>query len=223
MVRQWLKAFTDLLFPRTCFSCNKKINSSILCRECFEKIIFINPPICSLKNKEKGKYLSFDSLVSITLYREPIVSLLHLYKYRHYAFLKDFFSALMIEHLDRWGFTLDHFDCLTAVPAHFLRRRDREYSQTGLLAENLAKKTGITLKSDLLSCHRAFPSQTGVKMSQRRQNVKGVFSINRSPKDLNILLLDDVFTTGSTLSECSAVLKKHGAAGVTALTLAKAL
>lgn len=235
MVKQWLEAFINILFPRICFFCSRKLHTKgFLCQHCLEKIAFLTPPLCKrcaiplrppleqLCNSCKNKPYPYERLISITYYREPLVTLLHLFKYNQYDFLKDFFSSLIAAHLKKWGFNCASFDCIVSVPSHPLRVREREYNQTGLLAESLAEKLNLSFKKDILQCIQYHKSQTKVPLSKRLTNTEGIFSTQKDLRRMRILLLDDVVTTGATISECSKVLKTHGAEHITVLTLTKA-
>ncbi len=217
MVRQWFRALINLVFPRICFACNAKLSQGILCQRCREQIFLFNPPLL-----RQGKNRTYDSLISITGYNGPMVQLIHLFKYRHYDFLQYFFAALMADHLKKWGFNARSFDCISHVPAHPLRIREREYNQTELLARQAGKALGLPFRNDLLACSRYYRSQTAVSPARRKDNIKNAFTVKKSPRGLKIILIDDVFTTGATVSECSRILKKQGADQVTVLTLTKA-
>jgi len=115
------------------------------------------------------------------------------------------------------------------VPLHFLRRRQRGFNQAELLARGLVRALhreapGLQLEKDLLRRVRATPPQVGLSVSARRENVRGVFSAPQPDRvrDRTVILIDDVMTTGATLSACAAILKRAGASRVLALSLARA-
>ena len=234
MVKHWLSTFIDLVFPRICFFCGRKLREGFLCESCSKKIVFLTPPLCKrcsaplthtnghLCKSCKNKPYIYDRLISVTYYKEPLISLLHLFKYKQYDFLKDFFSSLMITHLKKWGFNPTLFDCIVNVPSHPLRIREREYNQTGLLAQNLAKELKLPLKDNILQCTKYRLSQTKVSAAKRLTNTRGIFSSQKDIAGMRILLVDDVVTTRATVSECSNVLKNRGAENITVLTLTRA-
>ncbi len=111
------------------------------------------------------------------------------------------------------------------VPLHINRIKERGFNQSGLLAKELARKLGLPVCYDIL-IRKSGPSRTTrLNRSERLKNVKGAFAAPDAERirDRRILLIDDVFTTGETLSECARSLKKKGATEVHALTVTRAL
>lgn len=115
-----------------------------------------------------------------------------------------------------------HFDGLCCVPLHPRRQRKRGFNQSLLLARALSRQTQVPTR-DLLQRVRATTPQVELSAKERSQNVRGAFALRRGAqvKGQTILLVDDVFTTGSTLRECAHVLRRAGAHSVAALTLAR--
>lgn len=116
-------------------------------------------------------------------------------------------------------------EMVTPVPLHRWRLLKRRYNQAAILAQGLAKRAGKPCVNDILLRHRATPSQGHLNFKERRRNVKRAFVLNPKRADAvkgkNILLIDDVYTTGATVGECVNALLKAGAAGVNVLTLAR--
>lgn len=111
---------------------------------------------------------------------------------------------------------------LVPVPLSARRYRERGYNQAALLARGLADLTGAPYQSNLLRRTRYTVSQVGLNASERRDNVQGAFQAVRQAAGRNLMLIDDVCTTGSTLEACAQALKLAGAERVTALTLGRA-
>lgn len=113
-------------------------------------------------------------------------------------------------------------DAVLPVPIYKKRLRQREFNQSALLAKHLAKGTGSTLVLDSLVKMKDTKPQVGLSSNERRENMRNAFGIqNREAiEGKDILLIDDVSTTGATIRECSKVLKKAGAGSIHALTLA---
>ena len=122
---------------------------------------------------------------------------------------------------------LDGADYLIPVPLHARRLRQRQFNQAALLARALSRRVNIPSKSHILLRVKATQSQGGKSLSGRRRNVAGAFAVSHKTceiiKGKNLVLIDDVMTTGATLNSCAATLKKAGAARVDALTLARVL
>ena len=118
---------------------------------------------------------------------------------------------------------LPEADFIFPVPLHAKRLRQRGYNQAQLLARAFFYKEKNKIKNDILTRCRNTPPQTGLDGAERRKNLKNAFCVNN--KDLvsgkTILLVDDVFTTGTTVNECARVLVKAGADNVDVLTLAR--
>ncbi len=114
------------------------------------------------------------------------------------------------------------FDCVVAVPLHRRRERKRGFNQSELLARALARQLEVP-SLPLLQRVRATPPQVGLGAEARRENVRGAFALHPRVEEVPpyVLLVDDVYTTGSTLRECARVLKSGGAEIVCALTLAR--
>ena len=120
---------------------------------------------------------------------------------------------------------LPETDWLVPVPLHYQRLAARGFNQAAWLAQGVARKTGTLALVDALSRKRNTPSQGGLTARQRRRNVAGAFEVRKSRtnriKGSTVTLVDDVFTTGSTLAACTKALKKAGASRVNVLVLAR--
>ena len=114
------------------------------------------------------------------------------------------------------------FDCLIPVPLHPRRQREREFNQAAVLAQALSKRVDVPIHEALLR-RRYTTTQTALDRKGRRQNLRDAFVLrkNVSVTDQDILLVDDVLTTGSTLDACAEVLLDAGASSVRALTVAR--
>ena len=232
MLKKILNSLISCIFPSLCISCGRKTEENILCKRCLEKIEFLSPPLCKmcsqpLKKKEiyicnkcKGENFFYDQLISAVYYKEPIISLVHLFKYNYYDFLGEFFSSLIVKQLNTLGFNYKEFDFITNVPSHPVRIKERDYSPTKLLAYQCAQKIKIPFQ-EVLICKYLHKSQTKLSFRERQTNVKGVFESKDDVKGKKIILIDDIVTTKATLSECSKVLKEKGAKYIVGLTLAK--
>ena len=232
------KNMVDFVFPSTCPCCDKTIEShQLFCDKCFHQITFIKKPMCYrcgqplLLEKSKGNILCPECLK-----KRP------LYDIARAAFIYDSVSKasiLKLKYTDRMEYAYplvellyqagsDLFsktDIIMPVPMHWRRRLKRKYNQADLLGRLLAKKTHIPYSSKNLIRSRHTEVQENKTLSERNRNVKDAFCIKKEQEiqSKTILLIDDVFTTGATVSNCAKTLKKAGAKAVYVLTVAKTL
>jgi ComF family protein len=225
----------DLIFPKHCLGCNKPGN--YICNDCVVRLgkAFLVCPACqnfsvsgATHDHCKGK-TSLDGVVAIFKYEGVIKKAIKRIKYN---FNYDIDSELVdlawprISGLD--GFTL------VPIPIHESRKRFRGFNQSEVLGENLAKKLNLGYQKDLLIRVKKSPQQVGQGRNERLRSIRGVFAVNdeamrailstkprQSTEGLQILLFDDVWTTGATLNEAAQVLKKAGAVVVWGLTIAR--
>lgn len=116
-------------------------------------------------------------------------------------------------------------DLLVPVPLHYRRLASRGHNQSGWLAAAVSRASGVPARMDVLRRTRPTPSQAGLAARARRRNVEGAFGVRSSRSKLvdgrRIILVDDVLTTGATLTACTRALHKAGAASVDVLVLAR--
>ena len=148
----------------------------------------------------------------------PLQQLIHLFKYAKVESLANPLSRFLLQALPLEA----NFDLVMAMPMHWRKRWERGFNQAELLAAPVARRYGLPLATNLRRT-RYTRSQAGLTETERRQNLRGSFVLRRPEQILGkrILLIDDVFTTGSTLRAAAAILKSAGAAQVAALTLAR--
>ncbi len=121
--------------------------------------------------------------------------------------------------------TIEDFSMVIPVPLHVKRLRERGFNQSGILAREIARTCSIPLDCASLERKVDTKPQTALKKTERAKNIRGAFAVTNpdNVEGKKILLIDDVFTTGSTLRECARVLIRNGAKEVAALTLARAI
>jgi ComF family protein len=161
---------------------------------------------------------NFDAAYSFGSYEGPLQQLVHLFKYAKIESLSGPLSGFLLQALPLEA----KFDLVMAMPMHWRKRWERGFNQAELLATPIARRYGVPLSANLRRS-RYTKSQAGLTEAERRQNLRGSFLLRR-PEQIagqRVLLIDDVFTTGSTLRAAAAVLKAGGAAHVSALTLAR--
>lgn len=154
--------------------------------------------------------------MSFGLYADTLATALNLFKFQGIKRLYRPLGDLLAE------FDVSEFNALIPVPLSLSRLRERGFNQSLLLAKALSEKAGIPLIFDGLIKNKKTPPQTGLSAKERSANLKGAFSAERQFPGMKLLLIDDVMTTGATVSECSRELIKAGANEVVVLTLARA-
>ncbi|WP_417910757.1 ComF family protein [Candidatus Electronema sp. PJ] len=231
-----LEAVSALLFPARCLGCEKQLGlcrPPLLCKDCQAKLCVIVSPLCSCCGLPfasgadrlcltcQQQPFAFNQARSLFVYQEPVSSLLLQLKFGNSLAGLSTLAAL-VEPADLA--TVFHApDLLVPVPLHLSRLRWRGFNQSLLLAKTCFPVWQKKIQPDLLQRHRVTVPQTQLNGAERRCNLLGAFSLRdpQAVKGRRVLLVDDVFTTGSTLRECAEVLAAAGAAGIEAFTLAR--
>ena len=150
--------------------------------------------------------------------------LLHKIKFGRRRDLVHLFDETLLHFFKRRS-SLSQVDCIIPVPLDPRRRLEREFNQSGLLAEKIHHITGLPVVSKGLVKRRSTPAQSLLGREAREMNLKGAFRVTDEGRirGRSILLVDDVFTTGATVEEASRTLKRSGASRITYVALARAL
>jgi ComF family protein len=218
----------DLIFPPVCGGCKKP--GSRWCVNCQQRVSLIKGPICeicgvpentsricSACEKEKPHY---SALRSWSVFINPVQGALHRLKYRRDIGLGDALAAQMVEFARGLGWPID---MIVPVPLGKKRLNERGYNQVGLIARPLAMALGLEYAPHELTRSRETRSQVGLSKEARRENVREAFIGGKRVKGKTVLVVDDVATTGSTLSSGADAFFLSGAKDVYALTVARAL
>ncbi len=218
-------------------------SNQCICYECFSSIKINNTlfcPVCRARLAENKKICHFDSkylLGAAGNYDDPgLQNLIHSFKYKGVKGLSQVLSSLLIKYIENcklltylnfsqkdFGERIENF-IVIPIPLYPRRERERGFNQTKLIAENLAKKLNLEI-SDALLRIKDTKSQAQTKNSEERaKNVKDCFKIKNQEMvcGKNIILIDDVFTSGATINEAVKILKQNGAKKILALVVAKA-
>lgn len=234
-----LRSLLDLILPPRCISCGKIVSEENgLCPECFSRITFISKPYCRrcglpfadsvpadknmlcpecLKAKKSLIGMSRSAVKYDEHSKNTILALKFMDKTENAAI---FAKWLKIAGKDIFE---SGADLLVPVPLHYRRLVARRYNQSALLAAELSKLTGLEISCSSLVKHKPTKPQASVSGEERIKNVKGVFSVKNpdAVRGRHVVLIDDVYTTGSTVRECAAALHEAGAAEIDALTIAR--
>lgn len=227
MAESYLKALADLFYPQRCVGCGARA-SDLLCAGCYEALPLIEPPVCGrcgmptafdtpVCEECKGRDLFFDSARAPMRYEGVGEEIVHALKYRGYMTVAPRLAAPLMAHVAGES---GPYDAVVPVPLHRSRRVRRGFNQAAVLGREVARALGAE-PTEALSAVRATRDQVELSAAGRRENVRGAFRAE-SPVRGRVLLVDDVLTTGATLSECARVLKDAGTGDVRALCLCRA-
>lgn len=237
-VKQFFNALLDVLLPPICHICHAFIPDAgklHICPNCRDRLPLVSSPLCPIcgipfvgtgSDHRCGACLThpphFDSARAHFLYEGPIRDLIHSYKYNQRTHLRYPLALLTLEGVSRF-LTDQNPHVIVPVPLHRSRLRQRGFNQAVLLGSVLSRQLSLPMLPDALVRTRPTEPQIELSAAERRLNVKGAFSVNRTGlvAGKRILLLDDVMTTGSTMDECAKELKKAGADMVIAATIAR--
>ena len=216
------KNFVNLIYPLRCAACGKSLNPVDefgVCRVCLNKIRRNPKPY----SRSCGLFF-FEKAYSACLYEGALKELIRLFKYKGRISLAKILSKLMIDFIKENDEILYGIDIITFVPIQARRLRERGFNQSRALALNLSKEFGIPV-TDALKKTKLTKPQNELTRNERLTNLKNAFKARGrlKLKGNAILLIDDVMTTGATLSECSKVLLDAGAESVRCLTLARGI
>jgi competence protein ComFC len=196
-----------LNLPPSCRKCSHPIDADghpdILCRRCLHSPLF------------------FDRAWSVCLYNDTARRLLHWYKFGRKTGLRHLYLHLVISFLELHPAAIEDMDWIIPVPLHSVRQRERGFNQSELIARMISRELGLSFCLQHLVRARPTKNQAMISPKDRWTNIRGAFTINRSQlfEGKNVMLLDDLYTTGATSSEAARVLKDAGAEKVHVLAL----
>jgi len=243
----------SLIYPKFCFNCNKNLSPQsdiYVCLDC-QKDFFQNimPPFCNYCGKPLGIYLLGNSNIvqdnvlsdercsecigneyyfsrgyTASLYDGLVKYCIRKYKYDQCTYLVDTLLRLMLDFSSKYINT-NNLDFIIPVPIHWYKCHLRGFDQVKIIAKKLSKKLCIPLVSNVLKRTKFRESQMSLPKDKRTANVLNAFQINNKSTIFgkNILLIDDIYTTGATFNECSKLLIKAGAKKVEVFSLARGL
>ena len=227
---KYFSDFFNIIFPKRCLGCNSALqkHDGIICSECEKSLEFIGKNICS----QCGAKLSvaanhncefiFDAARSVFEFNAVLQNLIHHFKYDEIKKLGEFLGNYAVTYLKQ-----EHFadtEIIAPVPLHRVKQRIRGFNQSEFLTRTIAEQMNWKHYPHLIKRKKFTETQTRLSRKQREKNVTNAFAINSkyNIKGRKILLVDDVFTTGSTVNSISKVLQEAGAAKIFVLTIARA-
>lgn len=238
-VKELLNDVCDIIFPPQCLACAEIINQptkQLFCSDCLEKINFITDnfcPICGMPFllNSAGSHVCGSCLENkpyycqaraVAAFETVIMDAIHKFKYGRNISIGHALGSFMADFAFP-DFDFSEYSLLIPVPLHIKRLRERGFNQSLLLARQIGKKYKLPVDFSLLKRCKFTLTQTGLNKAEREKNVKGALTVADEKKvnGQNIILIDDVFTTGATINECAKVLLKAGAQKTAVLTLSR--
>ncbi|MEN6372756.1 MAG: ComF family protein [Armatimonadota bacterium] len=225
----------DLIYPPKCLVCGE-MQPKYFCDDCLAGIAWIKPPVCSYCGNpvdekpclecNRVEY-AFDSARSVAAYDGTLKEAIHRFKYSGQRVLGPILAAFVVDYLRGKRDQLRRVGCIIPIPIHPARLRYRGFNQSEILAEEIGKAFGLPVLMNVLNRTRPTRPQINLKREDRHSNVEGAFEVEPGLagriSGMKVLLIDDVYTTGSTSDAAARALKSAGAAEVHVLTLARSI
>jgi ComF family protein len=233
-----MKRLLDILYPRQCIGCGVSSPETFryICWDCWSACSRVEAPFCVLCGDPVAGAVdhdftcyscsaeppAFDQARSAVRYDGAVGEALRQLKYGHGIWLVPDLADLLHTCI-RAEYPEQTFDVVVPVPLHHVRRRERGFNQSAVLAQELGRRIGCPSALGML--HRSLPtiSQTNLTAKERLSNVSGAFQHKKGKRlaGRRVLLVDDVMTTGATVNTCAKALKKGGAVSVHVITAAR--
>jgi len=216
----------DFFLPRICPGCNKKlsIEEKPVCADCLSSILIADEDRLQAEyNRNFGSSKVISDFYAKYVFEtdKTLQQIIHALKYKKQFKLGVFLGELIAEGIKMKGWQID---LIVPIPIHHLKKAERGYNQSDYLAKGLSKSLNIPFSVNSIKRIKYTDSQTKLKMKERALNVSNAFKVGHAKKvsGKNILIVDDVCTTGATLLECGISLYKVGASSVYACSVAVA-
>jgi competence protein ComFC len=238
MLKTISRTFFSLVFPLSCEFCGKLVESrenAGVCAPCESRIRRIAPPHCPGCGRTclsatgrcescSDEKFHFDRAYACVAYESGIKEIVHGFKFGRKRFLAPFLTRILTGFVHE-NLAASAWDLVVPVPMDRKRENERGFNQSKLLSRSLAQKLELLHGNDVLGCVPSERPQAFLNRSERKANAQGRFFVKKRLEvhSRNILLVDDILTTGQTASACAQVLKEAGARSVTVLALARGL
>lgn len=211
-----LEKIIDTIFPPLCAICGE-LNKEYLCEKCndnLNKISKVTVERCSNRNFINHTYMfRYKDLI-----REQLIE----YKFNNKPYYYKTFAKILINNKKMYDI-LKTYDIIIPVPLNNIRKKQRGYNQTELIAKELVKNFKNLEYMDILIKTKNTVQQSTLNKQQRQKNLENVYKLreNTCINNKNILLFDDIYTTGTTANECAKILKTLGKNKISVLSIAK--
>ncbi len=225
---KWANKALDLLFPPICAACGAL--GDLICADCLAQLPHVAGPLCNRCGRshlyavpvcESCLQPSFclQQVRAALIYHEPAAGIIHKMKYDGFFALAKPLAHIMAAAWPNWE---PYPEIIVPVPLHKRRQRQRGFNQSALLASHLGQQMGIPVNEEAIRRVKNTIPQIGLNPNERLENVHDAFQAHsQQVMNKQILLIDDVFTTGATMLAAAGSLLTSGAAGVSAYCLAR--
>ncbi len=225
--------FLDVIYPRRCPVCDGVLpfQGELICPECERRLIRVKEPRCRKCGKMLKSFTEeycgdcraiehvFNKGLSLYLYNDAMQGAIFRFKYKGRREYADFFSESMAKYLGSEILSLKA-STLIPIPLHKSRQKERGFNQAEVLSKRLGERLNIPVRTDVIYRIRNTRPLKTLSREERRKNLKRAFKIGQNVVKLNnVILVDDIYTSGSTMDEASEVLREAGIRRVYALTL----
>ena len=222
----YVNSLFDFILPRFCCSCRTKLDSNqdTMCGDCISKI---QRSTASRLQREYERKFSDKKIISE--FYSPFVFekdkelqyAIHALKYNKNFRVGIFLGKVLADEIKK-NITTWNFDLIIPIPLHHLKKAERGYNQSFYIAKGVRKILNIKVSDRIVKRIKYTESQTTMNISEREENIYGAFKVKlkNSISGKNILLIDDVITTGATISECGKILLEAGANRIYAASIA---
>ena len=218
MIKKILAIIEEAIFPQVCGICGK-INKEGLCTKCKNTL----EKLAIFEVTKKGKKESdFQELISIFPYEGIVRQLLLAYKFDEKPYMYVCFVNFILKNKKIFK-KLQSYDTIIPVPISKKRMKERGYNQSLLIAKKLSKDVIIDLQTNCLFKTKNIIEQSKLNKEQRKQNIQNVYELKNREiiNNKQILLIDDIYTTGSTVKECARVLQQANPKRIDVLVIAR--
>ncbi len=210
---KFIEKLLNIIYVQPCYFCKTIKEDRLICSRCYGKIHFM-PYGVFRKESECNIYVC-------TIYDEIIKKLIRDLKYHSQKKLAPVFAGIMANYWKKLNLSQDYL--ILPVPIHKHRKKERKYNHMDIVAKEFAKLVNYKINKDFLIRIKDTEKQYKLHKKERIENIRNAFDINKNiklDKNTEILILDDITSTGITLKEIIKVLKNNGYKNITALTLA---
>lgn len=199
-LKSFLEKILDFIYYRRCYICGKKCIDIFLCKDCLDNIY------SNLKFTKAEKFGT--TIYCGTPYESEVLKVIRGLKYHQKEDFSQILTQIILKVIEHYNIDLTDF-VICPVPIHKNRYKKRKYNHMELVAREIAKELNLKVSTNFFERTKDTMPLYNLSFSQREQMIKNAFKISYDVKDKNILLIDDIVTTGSTIKEISSSLKKY--------------